>query len=151
MNLHYVAGIVDGEGWIGIKRTGKNGDMTRIWARDCWYSPSIKVCQSEKGKLLIDMLQKEFGGFVSKRVHPKITENNSYEWCIRGNKSILPFLKKIIDKLILKREQAKIVIDFYLKSEQRYMPRLSEKEFNRRENLYLSIKKLNSRGVAETK
>ena len=150
MNNHYVAGIVDGEGWIGIKKNIAGGNGRWNWARDCSYCPCIKVAQSEKGLELIELLKDEFGGFVSKRIHNGERENNSYEWSLTAKKNILPFLTKIKDKLILKKEQAEIVCEYYNDMNKRVSPSLSDEEVIRREKLYQSIKKLNFRGLAET-
>jgi len=153
MNTHYIAGLIDGEGWIGIRKIGSGSDKRRHWARDYWYNPSIKVSQSEKGKVLIDLLHEEFGGFISKRGRAGITGNSAdaYEWSITGVKRILPILKRLRNKLILKQKQADVVIDFCENKEKRYMPRTSDKEFARREKLYQSIRELNKKGPAETK
>lgn len=95
-NLYYLAGIIDGEGTIGLGTTG-----------------SVALSVSNTDMILHQWLLDNYGGSV----YPHKVRGNrkdSYEWVVIGKKAY-KMLKIIRDKLKLKIEQADICIAFYEK------------------------------------
>lgn len=148
MSKQYIAGFIDGEGYLGIvKRKRSDGTFYRL---------NIKVAQSLKEKdavyVFFNELKDCYGGYISKTRNPiNKNQNPSVMWEIVHQKRIKKFLDDIQPYLILKKEQAKIL--------QKYIsiPNLTNANNqvnrdikNQREELYLAIRKLNKRGLAET-
>lgn len=148
INLQYLAGFIDGEGWIGIYKAKPNGYPQKS-AR---YTLEVGIGQTLKGKKLFEQLVKQFGGRVS-FYQPK-TKNAKAQckFVILGNNA-LKLLIFIEPFLILKKEQAKICIKF-----QKEKSGLNIKNNNfrgklvpihitkKRENYYQSLKLLNQKG-----
>lgn len=98
----YAAGIIDGEGYIGIGKFTKRQPTI--------YQAKVEVTLSEKALQIIRWLKTEFGGNVYKKPDPKRPENAScYRWSIVGE-SAANFLSQISPALLLKQRQAEVVI-----------------------------------------
>jgi hypothetical protein len=131
LDLAYIAGIIDGEGCITIKRSKRKYRNNKIG-----YEPCIGIKMTDLAPL--ELIQKYFGGNlnpvkVGERNKP--TYNLSLTWHMAENlaKNILPYLR-------VKQIQAKIIIEFFTN-----IVRLNNgNEIDRRENLYQRITKLNS-------
>ena len=144
MLLAYTAGIIDGEGTIGIRKKTYEIDPSRMF-----FVPRIVVGMITAQPL--DLLFGLFGGAIRIRKsgsleHPEITP--MFVWEISSEKAgkvakqVLPFLR-------VKREQAQILIrmqgrinkgkKIWLKNH----IRISEHELEKRKELYLQMKKLN--------
>ena len=101
--LAYIAGIVDGEGYIGISADHRK----RNPGRPCWR---LRVAVTNTNEWLVQYLKFSIGGGV-------ITLKNSknpkpcYQWEIKHGKAA-DFLKLILPYLQLKRPQAEIAIKF---------------------------------------
>jgi len=140
----YVAGILDGEGCIGIKKTTYKTKSGRTA-----YTPYVKVVMCDY--IIPELFLHSFGGNTWER---KRTDGwrSSKEWTITGKPKVGWFLKRISKKLIVKRSQAKIVMDFcaLANGDNRGTPKETSDESDR---LYEEIRKLNSRvkTPAETK
>lgn len=149
----YVAGFVDGEGYIGIIK-----DNRRItFRRTDHYEAVLKIANTNKE--IIDWFFKSFGG----NVHHRIMEENqkdAHYWTLAGEK-VIPFLDKIMPYLKMKRKQAEIVKKLrktycsesykYINREARNGGHLTSKTTKEdilklRENLYKQIRELNHRG-----
>jgi hypothetical protein len=125
----YLAGIIDGEGCLIISRSDR-GTYNNYYAR-------IHVKNTDKR--LMKWLVENFGGNI--HVHKPKSEKHSvaYSWYFAGNaKSREIFLLALMPYLIIKQEQAKILVDFVRLSEQK-CPEL-------REELYQKMHALNKRG-----
>jgi hypothetical protein len=105
MNWDYFAGFFDGEGSICICKVAnkRSGNF--------WYRLNVS-CVNTDSRPLHDLCQIEYGGKYFYR-HPKATpeRKDSYQMIMTG-KSTLGILKKLEDKLILKKAQAKLGIEF---------------------------------------
>ncbi len=128
----YLAGIIDGEGCItigaGVKPTCIN------------YNALVLV--QNTSKKLIDWLQSNFGGqiYLSKKATEKTKE--AWMWRITKQKDIETFLLSILPYLIIKREQAKVLLKFVR------LERTAPVES--RKNAYEEIRALNVRGKSVT-
>ena len=101
--LAYIAGIVDGEGYIGISADHRKRDPDR----PCWR---LRVSVTNTSEWLVQYLKFSVGGGVivlksDKRLRP------CYQWQIGYGKAA-EFLKLILPYLQLKRPQAEIAIKF---------------------------------------
>ena len=95
--LSYMAGIIDGEGTIGVYKYNNN------------YKIELSVGNSDVR--LIKFLEDEYGGGT---YHPKKLKGrkSNYNWQIYG-KHCYRLLNKVRNKLLLKREQAGVCIRMY--------------------------------------
>ena len=151
LTASYLAGLIDGEGSLEIRKRKKpeckNGIM---------YVARIRVALTDKP--LIYWLKDSFGGWVSNRIG-KGKCRDSYAWCLNygGNKK---FLDKVLPYLKLKRERGEVIKEFLKTfSESSYKivenklgygtglhKELKDEIVKKREELYQQMKKLNIRG-----
>lgn len=95
----YAAGFFDGEGSICIERPGKN------------HGHRLKLFVTQKLiRAPLDFCFERWGG----RVHESKARPGVFTWQIE-QAAALPFLKAIEPFLLVKREQARIAIDFQIK------------------------------------
>jgi hypothetical protein len=152
----YIAGFIDGEGYIGII---KKKDYTRkgCSALGYYFTPSIKISQSLKNsKVLVDIADWfGFGNFYQcdRGSSKNQAVANSLEF--RGEKRCKVVIDKITPYLRVKHEQAKLLQEYF------NLPKPSNGrtdyhnesrvEINKqREDIHRKILKLNRRGLAET-
>jgi hypothetical protein len=128
----YLAGILDGEGCLTIGAGQKE---------TCTNYNSIVAVQNTSKKL-IDWLQAKFGGsvYLSKKETEKTKA--AYMWRILKKKDIEILLLAVLPYLVVKREQAKILLEFVR------LPREANNEL--RATYFQQLKVLNSRGVSVT-
>lgn len=149
----YIAGFMDGEGYIGIIK-----DSRRVtFRRTDHYEVVIKIANTNKG--IIDWLHSSYGGNVHHRI---IGGNNkdAYCWTLAGEK-IVPFLDKVMPYLKIKRQQGELVkklrktyrpesysyVDRVALNGGRFVSKTTNEEVIReREEIYQKIKELNHRG-----
>ena len=137
--LIYLAGILDGEGWFSIQRTRrKNGDWNAS------YMANIGIANTDIR--LMKWLQDNFGGKVAVRKHrdTDIGTKQRYEWRLNSteSKSLIP---KVISYLLLKKEQAKILLELGELHSVSFRRRGVPSEIRvKREKLYLKLRKLNN-------
>ena len=99
-DVAYLAGIVDGEGSICIKR------------QDAQYNPQFKLLLRvmNTSRDLIDHLQGIFGGHVH-QMKQVTREKTLYELWWAGYDA-KPLLELLVPYLVIKKEQAELGIDF---------------------------------------
>lgn len=104
----YLAGLIDGEGYIGILKTKKGNK--KVWKSnfEFTFTPVIKVAMIEKD--LITWLYKTFGGTFETRKARK-GARESYCWMARKAK-VGEFLRMIYPYLMVKKDQADIILSF---------------------------------------
>ena len=100
-DLAYFAGILDGEGYIGINPRRQRG----------YSCPSLEVVITNTKFWLLEQLKFSFGGYVS--IGKKVKPN----WNIRGSwivshRVALTFLELVYPYLKLKKQEAEIAIAF---------------------------------------
>lgn len=126
--LSYVAGILDGEGCIGVT----------------WHSRGIRirVAVANTSRALIDKLVELTGlGCVAFRPRPNVKHKDVYTWIIQSG-GALSVLKQCRPFLVVKAEQADIAIEAHERLQQPHMrfDLTWQKEFKERMNA------LNKRG-----
>jgi hypothetical protein len=101
MNLNYVAGIIDGEGYVSIDRNSAVG-------RCLVGKVVVQMSQSTIPKLL----HKQFGGNYRTYKRNNPNQSDAHTWALNGSQA-RKFLKKIEALLIIKRKQARLVMALY--------------------------------------
>ena len=101
MNLHYVAGIIDGEGYVSIDRNSRTG-----------RSLVGKVVVQMSGALIPKMLHRKFGGNYRTYKRNNPNQANAHTWALNGSQA-RKFLKRIAPLLIIKKKQAQLVMALY--------------------------------------
>lgn len=98
LKLAYIAGFFDGEGSIGLYRyhSGKHSLRTQLVQN-----------KSTNSTALFKELKERFGGCYSEQ--RSASGRTKYNWQLHG-KHASKFLKKILPHLILKRQQASLVV-----------------------------------------
>ena len=105
MKLHtlaYTAGLIDGDGHIGVSRFRRKdtGCMT--------YCVDVNVTNNSVP--LVNWLVLHFGGVVKKYIS---TAGNPYSvWCCRGKEAQKSFLGAVMPYLCIKRKYAECVLEF---------------------------------------
>lgn len=127
----YMAGIFDAEGCLGIYPSNRDGQVK--------YQPVIRMCNNSR--LLMKWMVRYFGGTFSKRTFHRKGYRSSvgYDWHIYDQKHISSFLSLILPYLVLKQEQAKLMIE-YTSLTWNYDP-------GAREQLAIKVKKLKQKRV----
>ena len=98
--LSYLAGIVDGEGYVGIKEINKK--TLKTWGR---VTPSFiaKICVSMQDKEIVELFHKRYGGSFYIKKTPE-GQKNLWSWEI-SNKQVEKFCKDFLPLLIGKKKQ----------------------------------------------
>lgn len=149
----YIAGFVDGEGYIGIVKDDRRNNSRRTDS----YTTVIKIANTDRS--IIDWLLSSYGGTFHKRTM-KEGQKDAYYWTLAGEK-IVPFLDKIAPYLKIKRKQADVVRQFrktYTQSSYDHIRRQAKNGgtftskttkddvLSQRDSLYQKIRELNHRG-----
>lgn len=100
----YFAGLIDGEGCIGINKF-------RIKNHYTYWRLRIQVTNTDSN--ICFWLKRELGGCVSTH-HPHFPWSTRYVWAITGKKAG-ELLKKILPYLRIKKFQAELAIQFQFK------------------------------------
>lgn len=152
LDLAWAAGIIDGEGSIGIRKvtyTTRKGYTRYAVALECGNT-DIRMLKE---------LQKFFGGSINSRTClPHINSKPLWTWTL-GSKAAYLTISQILPYLRVKRERAELAIHFYEScrdykyttqqdSKGRIVSRSfrSNDEMYRREELFLIMRELNKRG-----
>lgn len=132
----YLAGLIDGEGCISIRRC-KQGKFV-------YFKPMIEVGMSDKKP--IELLQKIFGNSGWYEIIPTgKTKLVIHKWRVTGTKC-LPVLNAILPYLIVKRKQAIVVIKLVSRifpKGRHFTPQTRITEYNARTNLYRKMQNIN--------
>jgi len=127
----YIAGIVDGEGSIGLWRHHKNETHT----------PNVTVANNSLP--LLQWIQSKAGGGITSKKKRQAHHGDSYAWSVRQDRAI-SFLNEIKGYLIIERQQAELITGEYKAVTHRagkYTPEMLMKK----EALVAKIRKLNAR------
>lgn len=131
----YLAGFFDGEGCIYINKQRLKSNRKDYIS----YSGAVAVSNTQKEPL--ELFAKYFGSKV--RFYTEILNGQDrYFWRITSKQAV-KFCKIMKDELLLKSEQAEIVIKLHETMKLHSGIRISDEEIKRREKLYLEIRELN--------
>ena len=106
MTPQYLAGFIDGEGCIDVQRYYQRGK----YAGQLYVRPRLRIVQATSGKLMVNMLTDKFGGHVYHRKRGNKNQQDSVSWEFVSYPDVKRILKIILPHLIVKREQAKLVL-----------------------------------------
>lgn len=137
LTLAYLAGLLDGEGFIGMFHN-----------RPGYYVVAMKCHMCDREGL--DLLKQTFGGSISvgsNSHHPGLRP--SWQWQLYGRKQVMSTVKILIPYLIIKKRLAQAVLEYC--EQYRNLRKYPMEELRRREDFYQQIKKLIHRGPATTK
>lgn len=144
----YIAGIIDGEGWIGITKS------TKIDCVNPTYVPKIQVGMVDLNVPFL--LKRIFGGSV----HSERVQNRQviYRWHLTVVNELMSCLSQVLPFLIVKREAAEVLSEFIAgRTDLHAFPHnmknsteLKLSEIQRRETFYLRMKSLNAVGAGAT-
>lgn len=139
LTASYLAGLIDGEGYIGILQVKKGNKKDWFSNRELMLVPTIKVCMTNKE--IITWLKNSFGGTLEvRKAHGNARK--SYGWALKKQVAI-DFIKKIYPYLMVKRQQAEHILRF--PSHIVGLP-MTDEVYNKRVELSNSIRTLNQRG-----
>lgn len=146
----YLAGIMDGEGTLTIMRKRYNpaqfardiarGKRNVIPKTESIYSYYVGITVKNTDFRLIRWLQARFGGSYCPDKSRKANWKISYRWQLFGQENQERFLLGILPYIILKEEQANILLEFI---RMRGSP-----DVKRRQGMYERMMVLNRRGVS---
>lgn len=100
--LAYVAGIIDGEGCIGIKTNGSQKTGAKF---------VIRVSIGHTSEWLISMIHMQFGGSLYLKYAGSEHHKPAWGWELSSRKAE-SFLKLILPYLQIKRPQAELALSF---------------------------------------
>lgn len=139
--LAYLAGLVDGEGYIGIAKN----KSTR---HHCGYgyTPMVKVAATDRR--MVEYFDGRFaGGFIEHRIYKSDRWKDSYCWSIRNWKLVSQVLGDLRPYLRIKTEQADTVLKLVQQATNIWgRGAMPAEELARRDDLYARIRLLNHRG-----
>ena len=113
--LGYIAGFIDGEGTIGLRRSVETRDG-RSLGRSGWYHPIIRVTNTNQD--VIYFIQYWLGGGITV-IEPK--ENTQKAYCLSwgSQDGVEAVIKAVINFLIVKRPQAEMLLAWLEKHRQK--------------------------------
>jgi len=101
-------------------------------------------------KVIPELLKESFGGSLSEECVPD--RRSIWRWQVSGRMSVYKILEELVPYLIVKREQAIVVMEFCKDWHTPFSRQqgLSAEELQRREDAYQKLRKLNAVGAAAT-
>lgn len=105
MSPEYLAGFFDGEGCIDVQRMYPKEGQGRLYVR-----PRVRVAQTASCRVVLDELQKQFGGRLSTRKQSIPTQRASVSWEFLDREGMQVMLEIMLPHLVIKREQAKLAL-----------------------------------------
>lgn len=100
MNIEYAAGLIDGEGWIGIQRTTSS------------FQVRMRITMSDKGIPALLAMQRHFGGRIEPRKEHRETHRPTTSWTVSGEHAG-ELISRLRPHLIVKREPADLALEFH--------------------------------------
>lgn len=145
MNIsnQYIAGFIDGEGYVGlIKKTSTKCSL------GYYYKPNIKVVQRTKYNQVLYMLKEKYGGYITTREQLDDTNQNAVDtWEIANKPMVKKLLLDIKDYSFVKKDHIKFLLEFI----DFPATHLDRSNNIRKDEIYAEMRKINKRGLAETK
>lgn len=137
-NIAYLAGIIDGEGCISIRKWQQRN---KYWI----YSLTLDV--GNTNRILTDWLSDNFGGTVILFHSKNPRHNDRYCWRLSQGKAGI-IIKKVLPYLLIKKEQAVLALEYrktFLKGNTAGLP---SKIVLQRDKMIEKMHKLNKRGIS---
>lgn len=128
----WVAGLVDGDGCIGIRVS-----------QGRYFTERVSVGQPVEGRGLLELLAEIFGGSVALR--RRKNRPDFYQWDIHGPRASA-MLKRVAPHLLQKQKQSALVLQ-YRETVERSQKRRTEDVIHRQRSLYEEARALNRHGT----
>lgn len=109
VDFAYIAGIVDGEGSIGIYNRADHPNSQMY----------MRVTVGNTEEWLLQWLKFNFGGYISTTQHETSGNRKVSQWTVTALKALY-FLELILPYLRIKRPQAEIAIEFQKRRKPHY-------------------------------
>lgn len=134
--LAYIAGLVDGEGYIGIKK-----DQVKGRGINPVYYERMSIAQTDKEmvNLFLDFFE---CGKIYLHKHSKLSKQGYWSWETSNLKAIF-VIKQIYPYLRIKKPEADLVLKLYKNKRKKYSI-LPKDIIEYREKLYQAIKTLHT-------
>ena len=140
LDAAYLAGLVDGEGYIGIMMNRRGEKATFHSVKDYLYTPVLKICMTDRA--IIEWLYCSFGGtFEIRKARGNARE--SYGWMCR-KAQVRKFLGYLYPYLRVKRKQAEVIFRYPVGEPGKPLP---DEIWRKRDELYGEIRALNKTGT----
>ncbi len=137
--LAYLAGILDGEGCLCIHHRTNRGRLS--------HAANISVVNTNAR--LIRWIQKRFGGGTRLREWNNGKYKDSWTWSLCGGAEITAVLTAILPYLVIKQEQAELILEFCTTHKSRGgVPKLTDEVIQRRAQMKARLSVLNRKGIA---
>jgi len=146
----YIAGIIDGEGCFMMRRISPKAKCLKGGNyKNPKYMPMFSIGMVDRR---IPDLLCETTGYSNVREERVRNRRSIWRWALSGSNNLPDFINNVMPYLIVKKQHAEIILEFFDKMETPHNRKLglSENELLRREELYQKIKKLNATGAAAT-
>lgn len=148
MNDAYIAGLIDGEGYLALLPSRAKGLKQQS------FEPVIKIGMTgTSAKVIASVLKERYGGNIETRVSLTKGGRQTYTYIAKSKKRVLAILEDILPHLIVKLDQAIILKEFCLmgSSHSNYAS-FSESDIARKALIYYELKRLKEpEPLAETK
>ena len=107
MNKHYIAGLIDGEGYLGLIPC-KNKNL-----KNKSFEPVIKIGMTGiEAKHIFEQIVNLYGGKIESYTRTTSMGRQVYTFNIKSKKKVYNLLKDIQPYLYVKKAQAKLLIEF---------------------------------------
>jgi len=140
LSAEYLAGLVDGEGYIGITKT-----PSKIYRLRYVLKPIVQICMTKADDLLLEIAQ-TFGAYCLK--HRVKANYKPQRTVIFKNRRIKRFLTYIQPHLRVKKKQAILLLEF-LKLRENPIKHYDEVALKRMVEIYNEMRSLNHTGTKE--
>ena len=98
----YAAGLIDGEGYIGIIKDNSNRS----------YNIRVQISMSDKGKFALERMKDKYGGSISKDNKATNRVRQAYGWTVTGRKAV-ELLRIIQPDSMVKKEVINIALRYW--------------------------------------
>jgi hypothetical protein len=139
----YLAGILDGEGSVSLKKSNANKHR-----KTPQYEGAVTMGMVYKE--IIDLFVQRYGGAV--RIERVPNRQPIYRYAKVGTQGVLAILEELTPYLIEKRERAELLMEYYksidntrFRNALGHTLPMSEQELFKREDFYLRMKELNAK------
>jgi len=106
VQLAYLAGLIDGEGSVGIMRNKRNNLLM------AHYHPYIQVCGTSER--LMQWVHSKFGGKFAKQTDSRTSKGFKQMYFVRWSyRKAYALAKELLPYLILKSEKAQVIVEWY--------------------------------------
>jgi hypothetical protein len=95
----YLAGFIDGEGCIDVRID-----------RQMYVSPRLRITQAIVGREIIESCVNSYGGSLKEEKSNNPNWSDKVTWYLCGYRLVCPVLRNVVNHLILKKEQARLLL-----------------------------------------